>query len=107
VKESPQEIGFVIGGSIGVICLWWLSRVIASDPTRSDGLSMYIFVMMCGGIGWCVGWGVGWLINHLFSCFVALSLHADRDRINPSKSRLGGFSKVSEKLAREKRGCIN
>jgi hypothetical protein len=58
VKNSPQEIGFVIGASVGFIWLLWAS----GRTTRSSGGGNYIFVIICGGIGW----GIGWLISRLF-----------------------------------------
>jgi hypothetical protein len=58
VKDSPQEIGFVIGGIIGIIWLLWAN----TRSTRNGGTANYIFIMVCGGIGW----GVGWLVSRLF-----------------------------------------
>ena len=58
VKDNPQEIGFVIGAIVGVIWLVWAG----GRTTRSSGAGNYIFMMICGGIGW----GIGWLISHLF-----------------------------------------
>jgi hypothetical protein len=48
MKESPEEIGFVIGGIVGFIWLVW-AKV---RSTRNGGTANYLFIMLCGGIGW-------------------------------------------------------
>ncbi len=57
MTESPQSIGFVIGGAVGFIWLVWEG----ARTTRSSGGGNYIFVVICGG----TGWGIGWLIGRL------------------------------------------
>jgi drug/metabolite transporter (DMT)-like permease len=58
MKESPQEIGFVLGSFVGFALLAWEG----ARTTRSSGAGNYIFVLISGGIGW----GIGWLVNRLF-----------------------------------------
>jgi hypothetical protein len=58
LKESPQEIGWVIGGAVGIVWLVWEG----ARTTRSSGGGNYLFILLCGGIGWAGGW----LISHLF-----------------------------------------
>ncbi len=58
VKDSPHEIGFVIGALVGFLWMMYLNvRTI-----RSGGGAIWIFMMICGGIGA----GIGWLIGSLF-----------------------------------------
>ena len=56
MKDSPQEIGFVIGGVVGIIWLLWAK---VGGGTRNGGTAMYLLIMICGGIGW----GIGWLVS--------------------------------------------
>jgi chemotaxis signal transduction protein len=57
VKESPQEIGFVIGSVVGIIWLVWANI----QSTRNGGTASYIFIIICGGIGW----GIGRIVSRL------------------------------------------
>jgi hypothetical protein len=58
VKESPQEIGFVVGALVGFA---WLVYE-GARTTRSSGGGNWIFMMICGGIGWLVGWLISGLL---------------------------------------------
>jgi hypothetical protein len=55
VKDTAQEIGFVIGGILGFALLVYEN----ARSTRSSGAGNWFFVMLCGGVGWVIGWLVG------------------------------------------------
>jgi hypothetical protein len=58
VKDSPQQIGFVFGAMLGFAWLVYEN----ARTTRNGGTANWIFIMICGGIGW--------LIGSLFSFFI-------------------------------------
>jgi hypothetical protein len=60
VKESPQEIGFTIGAIVGF--LWLVYAKVGRGP-RNGGSAIYIFMMICAGIGWLIGSLISWLIG--------------------------------------------
>jgi hypothetical protein len=59
-KDSPQEIGFVIGGLVGLVWVIWTTS--NRGGGRGAGAANYILIMICGGIGS----GIGWLVSRLF-----------------------------------------
>jgi hypothetical protein len=60
MKESPQEIGFVLGFFIGFALLAWEAWA-GGRKYRSYGSGNYFLMLICGGIGWGIGWLIGWL----------------------------------------------
>jgi hypothetical protein len=57
--DSPHEIGFLIGAAPGFA---WL--VYMNISTRYSGGGNWIFMMICGGIGWLAGLALEWLFFH-------------------------------------------
>jgi hypothetical protein len=58
LKDSPQEIGFVIGAIVAFLWLLWAG----GRTTGSSGGGNLIFLLL--GVG--IGWGLGWLVGRWF-----------------------------------------
>jgi hypothetical protein len=58
-QDSPEQIGFVIGGIVGLVWVFWAMRDVRG---RAVGSFNYIWMLICGGIGA----GIGWLVSRLF-----------------------------------------
>ena len=57
VKESPEQIGSVIGGMVGLVLAVWTTP--SRGGGRGTGTANYILILICGGIGS----GIGWLVS--------------------------------------------
>jgi hypothetical protein len=53
VKESPQEVGFFIGAFVGF--LWLVYAGVRGGSHGYMGGLYWIFMIICGGIGWLIG----------------------------------------------------
>jgi 2-keto-3-deoxy-galactonokinase len=56
VKDSPEQIGFVIGGMVGLIWVFWAHL---DAGGRGAGTANYFIIVICGSIGS----GIGWLVS--------------------------------------------
>jgi hypothetical protein len=59
VKDSPEQIGSVIGGMVGLVWVFWAFWGSRTYRGSGHGEAMYILILICGGIGW----GIGWLVS--------------------------------------------
>jgi hypothetical protein len=54
MTDTPQEIGFSIGASLGLV--WWVYMTLKSGSRGGGGSAGLIFMMIFGGIGWLSGY---------------------------------------------------